>query len=100
MIALLTRAPVLPCLIIGSDRLYNPASLLRRPPIWIRFGKPVPVQREGRNEIERLKSETVAAICRLADELRAEGEIREDDWPQTPQQRNPRIPPPKLRVRN
>lgn len=95
MIAVLTRAPILPCLVVGSDRLYNPANLLKRPPIWARFGEPITVQGEGREEISRLQDEFVKSVRRLADELRAEGPIREDDWPQTPQQRNPRIPPPK-----
>lgn len=95
MIAVLTRAPILPCLIIGSDRLYNPRSLLRRPPLWARFGEPICVMGEGREEIQRLREKAMEAIGRLADELRAEGEIHEADWPQTPQQRNPRIPPVK-----
>jgi len=95
MIAVLARAPILPCLVIGSDRLYNPVNLLRRPPIWVRFGEPIVPGGQGREEIQRLKDETLKAIRRLADELRAEGVIREDDWPKTPQERNPRLPPPR-----
>ena len=94
MMAVLRRAPILPCLVIGSDRLYNPSSLLHRPPIWVRFGKPIPVSGKGRDEIDRLKNETIESIRRLANELKAEGCLKEDDWPQTPQQRNPKIPPP------
>ena len=96
MIAALQKVPILPCLVIGSDRLYNPKSLLRRPPIWVRFGEIIPIVGEGREEIERLKRKTIESIQNLARELRAEGEIQEDDWPQTPQERNPKIPPPKL----
>ena len=87
MVAMTTRTPVLPCLLIGSDRLYNPRFFLKRPPIWARFGAPIPVVGKGREEIARLRTETISAIRRLADELRAEGEAREEDWPQTPQQR-------------
>ncbi len=94
MIAVMTRVPILPCLVIGSDRLYHPKSLLQHPPIWARFGKPIPVEGEGRKEIQRLKEKTVDAIRHLAEELKAEGEVQAGDWPQTPQQRNPRIPPP------
>jgi 1-acyl-sn-glycerol-3-phosphate acyltransferase len=92
MIATLTKAPILPCLVIGSDRLYNPASLLKRPPIWVRYGEPITVQGEGHDEIDRLEKLFVERVNQLAAELRAEGIIREDDWPQTPQQRNPRLP--------
>ncbi len=99
MIAVLGRVPILPCLVIGSDRLYNPASLLRRPPIWVRFGEPIHVTGQGREEIQRLKTTTLEAIRRLAAEVQAEGVIQKNDWPQTPQQRNPKIPPPR-RIKN
>ena len=95
MIAALTRAPILPCLVVGSDRLYNPSNLLKRPPIWAIFGDPIPVQGEGREEVARLEAEFVKSVRRLAEDLRAEGIVRDDDWPQSPQQRNPRIPPAK-----
>ena len=94
MIAVLERVPIVPCLIMGSDRLYNPASLLRRPPIWVRFGKPIEVIGEGTDEIHRLRDETVKSIRQLVSELRAEGKFCKEDWPQTPQQRNPKIPAP------
>jgi 1-acyl-sn-glycerol-3-phosphate acyltransferase len=95
MIAQLSRAPLVPALVIGTDRLYNPASLFKRPPAWIRFGKPIAIQGKGRDEVNRLREEFVKSLRLLAEELRAEGIIQDDDWPQTPQQRNPRIPPPK-----
>jgi 1-acyl-sn-glycerol-3-phosphate acyltransferase len=94
MIAALAKAPILPCLVIGSERLYNPRSLRQRPPIWVRFGNPIPVQGKGREEIQRLRSETEKAIRQLAEELRATGELVDDDWPKTPQERNPNLPPP------
>ena len=39
----LSDAPVIPCVILGSDRLCNPRSWLpwRRPGIWISYGKPI-----------------------------------------------------------
>jgi 1-acyl-sn-glycerol-3-phosphate acyltransferase len=95
MMAALTQTPIIPCLVVGSERLYNPRSLLSRPPIWVRFGNPIYPEKKGRDEIARLRIATLAAIRTLADELRAEGEVREDDWPQTPQQRNPKLPPPQ-----
>jgi 1-acyl-sn-glycerol-3-phosphate acyltransferase len=97
MIAVLSKVPILPALVVGSDRLYNPASLKQRPPIWVKFGNPIPVQGKGREEIQRLRSETETAIRALAQELRDSGELKENDWPKTPQERNPKIPPSKTR---
>jgi 1-acyl-sn-glycerol-3-phosphate acyltransferase len=95
MMATLTQTPIIPCLVIGSERLYNPRVLFKRPPIWVRFGNPIYPEKKGRDEIARLRTVTLAAIRKLADELRSEGEVQEDDWPQTPQQRNPNLPPPQ-----
>ncbi len=95
MIATLTGAPLLPCLVMGTDRLYHPKSLLHRPPIWIRFGPPISVQGKDAVERDRLKNEMIRSIRRLAVEWEREEKPTTDDWPQTPQQRNPKIPPPK-----
>lgn len=100
MIAVLAGVPILPCLVVGSDRLYHPSSLRKRVPIWARFGEPIEVRGKGREEVARLKDAALVAIRKLAEELRAEGEVREDDWPKTPQERNPNIPHPKLRIEN
>jgi 1-acyl-sn-glycerol-3-phosphate acyltransferase len=95
MVAMMAQAPVLPCLIVGSDRLYNPRVWLRRPPIWMYFGKPIPTKGKGREEIHRLRDEALKSIREMAAHLRAEGGLCEDDWPKTPQERNPKIPPPE-----
>ena len=92
MIAIMARAPVLPCLVLGTDRLYQPRNLLRRPPLWFRFGAPIPVDGLSRDDGPALREKFLAAFRALVDEVRAEGEVRDDDWPQTPQQRNPKIP--------
>lgn len=95
MIAILGRAPLLPALVLGTDRLYAPGNLRKRPPLWFRFGDPIPVEGLTRADIPALQEKFLAGFRALLDEVRAEGEIRPDDWPQTPQQRNPKIPPPK-----
>jgi 1-acyl-sn-glycerol-3-phosphate acyltransferase len=100
MIAMLSKAPILPCLVVGSDRLYNPRSILKRPPIWVRIGKPIQIQGTGRDEVHRLREETTKAIRALAQDLRETGELVDDDWPQTPQQRNPKIPAPAKKIEN
>ena len=93
VIALLGRAPILPALVLGTDRLYAPKSLWRRPPLWFRFGEPIPVEGLTREDVPALRRRFLEGFRALVDEVRAEGGIREEDWPQTPQQRNPKIPP-------
>ena len=95
MVALLGRAPIQPSLVLGTDRLYEPRNLRKRPPLWFRFGNPIPVEGLSRGDIPELRERFQAAIRVLVDEVRAEGKIRDEDWPQTPQQRNPKIPPVK-----
>ena len=43
-LAHIASAPILPCVIVGSDRLYSKKSWLplRRTPIWIAFGDAIP----------------------------------------------------------
>src|SRR5436190_2472920 len=43
-LAHIARVPIVPCVIVGSDRLYSKKSWLplRRTPIWIAFGNPIP----------------------------------------------------------
>src|SRR5216117_2470487 len=43
-LAHIARVPILPCVILGSDRLYSKKRWLplRRTPIWIAFGNPIP----------------------------------------------------------
>lgn len=58
LLARLTKAPVLPCAILGSDRLYNwhrwrPWS---RAPVWILFGKVLPECRDDASFAENLTS--------------------------------------------
>src|SRR5437016_4831046 len=42
-LAQMAGAPILPCAIVGSDRLYNPRMWLplRRVRVWIAFGEPI-----------------------------------------------------------
>lgn len=95
MIAVLGRAPIVPCLVLGTDRLYQPGNLLKRPPLWFRFGHPISVEGATREDAPALREKFLVAFRTLVEEVRAEGNLRDDDWPQTPQQRNPKIPMPK-----
>jgi 1-acyl-sn-glycerol-3-phosphate acyltransferase len=82
---------VLPCVILGSDRLYGLHRWLlpRRNPVWIAFGEPIPCccdlpKPAARARIER---ELTAAFQKLYLELREKFQLAPDDLPRPPQER-------------
>ena len=90
-LAHLAGASILPCVIVGSDRLYGRKSWLplRRTPIWIAFGDPISHPSEldksaARNHLER---ELAGAFKNLYAELREKFSLRTDDLPHPPKQR-------------
>jgi 1-acyl-sn-glycerol-3-phosphate acyltransferase len=87
----LAEVPVLPCVILGSDRLYNKKRWLplRRTPIWIAFGHPISAipgseKSVARQQIER---EFTAALNNLCRELRETFALTEEDFPHPPRER-------------
>jgi 1-acyl-sn-glycerol-3-phosphate acyltransferase len=88
-LAQFSGAPVVPCVILGSDRLYRPRRWLplRGTPIWIAFGEPMFCAGKDR----RSRVEFEAAIARklrdLAGELREAYHLRDEDFPMPPQLR-------------
>jgi 1-acyl-sn-glycerol-3-phosphate acyltransferase len=88
-LAQFSGAPVVPCVIIGSDRLYRPSRWLplRGVPIWIAFGEPMACA--GKDRESRVKFE--AAVARklrdLAGEIREACHLREEDFPMPAQLR-------------
>jgi len=84
LLARLSGAPIQPCVIIGSDRLYNKRRWVpwRRAPVWVAFGEPfVP---ESRDECA---TELSRRISEMKERLMREYGVREDDLPQPPRQR-------------
>jgi 1-acyl-sn-glycerol-3-phosphate acyltransferase len=83
--------PILPCVIVGTDRLYGKENLLplRRVKVWIAFGDAIESPREMEKAAARefLERELGAAFRRLFGELREKFSLSEDDIPQTPQRR-------------
>jgi len=84
-------APVLPCVILGSDRLYNKKRWLplRQTPIWIAFGNPI-VHKEETNRLvarEEIERELAAAMTQLSRELQTTFGLVGDDLPQPPRRR-------------
>jgi len=90
-LAHIAGVPILPCVILGSDRLYSTKRWLplRRTPIWIAFGNPIShlpdlEKSTARASIER---ELVAAFKLLYAELREKFSLAPDDLPHPPRER-------------
>src|SRR5260370_32491577 len=83
--------PILPCVIIGSDRLYSKRSWipLRRAPIWLAFGDPIShfsglPKSDARECIER---DLTTAFKNLYSELQQTFRLTSDDLLQAPRER-------------
>jgi 1-acyl-sn-glycerol-3-phosphate acyltransferase len=90
-LAHMAGVPIVPCVILGSDRFYSKTSWLplRRTPIWIAFGNPISYfpelpKWEARQRIER---ELAAAFKNLYAELREGFRLTADDLPHPPHER-------------
>src|SRR5881296_2410701 len=90
-LAHIASAPIVPCVIVGSDRLYSPKSWLplRRTPIWIAFGDPIPhfPNLEKSAARKRIERELAAAFKILYAELRETFSLTPDDLPHPPRER-------------
>jgi 1-acyl-sn-glycerol-3-phosphate acyltransferase len=90
-LSILSNKPVVPCIIVGTDRLYRPKNWLpfRRVPIWMGFGEPI----KPRNDLPReqaqaiLVEEVKRSLLALRDELVRHYGLDPSDLPQTPQRR-------------
>ena len=90
-LAHIASVPILPCVIIGSDRLYSKRSWLplRRTPIWIAFGDPISdfpglAKSDARECIER---DLTTAFKNLYSELQQTFRLTSDDLPHAPRER-------------
>jgi 1-acyl-sn-glycerol-3-phosphate acyltransferase len=83
----MTGAPVVPCVIMGSDRIYNLPRFWRpgrRVPVWIAFGQPLTAPDGGRAEARaELEARIGKALQELALRMRREFQLTEDDLPQS-----------------
>src|SRR5438445_11319924 len=90
-LAHIAGVPILPCVIIGSDRLYSKKSWrpLRRTPIWIAFGDPISSFPELEKSCARqlIERELAAAFKSLYAELREKFSLTADDLPHPPRER-------------
>jgi 1-acyl-sn-glycerol-3-phosphate acyltransferase len=90
-LAHIAGVPILPCVVLGSDRLYSTKRWLplRRTPIWIAFGKPIShfpelAKSEAR---QRIESELAFSFKNLYAELREKFRLTADDLPHPPRER-------------
>jgi 1-acyl-sn-glycerol-3-phosphate acyltransferase len=86
LLAAKADCPVVPVVILGSERLYNRHNWLpwRRAKVYIAVGEPVVPTKGGR---KKLRDDTSAALIRLKDRLVETCELSEDDLPHSPQER-------------
>ena len=91
ILANIAKVPVLPCVILGSDRLYAKRSWLpfKRIPVWLAFGQAIPSFSELEKSAarERIEQELTAAFQNLYAELRAKFRLTSDDLPHSPRER-------------
>jgi 1-acyl-sn-glycerol-3-phosphate acyltransferase len=82
---------ILPCVIVGSDRLYSRKRWqpLRRTPIWIAFGNPIPHFPDLEKSAARacIERELASAFKLLYAELREKFSLKPDDLPHPPKER-------------
>src|SRR5438270_2829784 len=90
-LAHMAGVPIVPCVILGSDRLYAKRSWLpmRRTPVWIGFGKPISnfPDLEKSFARERIETELTAAFQKIYAELREKFDLTADDLPHPPRER-------------
>jgi 1-acyl-sn-glycerol-3-phosphate acyltransferase len=90
-IAQIADVPVVPCVILGTDRLYSKKQWLpfRRTSVWIAFGKPIScfAELQKSQARERIDSELAAAFRNLYAELHKKFRLTADDLPKSPRER-------------
>ncbi len=85
-LAALAGAPIVPGVILGSDRLYRAVRWFsfQRTPVWVAFGQPLPPGADAEDLARALRA--------LYHDLRACYGLQPDDLPATPQHRKGREP--------
>ena len=90
-LCVLSGKPIVPSVILGTDRLYRKANWLpfRRVPVWIGFGEAIfPCADVPRGRARELVQESLAgAFISLKEKMIVEFRLVETDLPTTPQAR-------------
>ena len=91
LLAALSGAPIVPCVILGSDRLYNKRNWRpgRRVQVLIGYGQAIlaPEDLPGDQKRKFIQLEFAAEIVRIKERLCADFQLSETDLPHSPQQR-------------
>ncbi|MFI0347868.1 MAG: lysophospholipid acyltransferase family protein [Chthoniobacterales bacterium] len=62
-ISILSQAPIVPCVVLGSDRLYHAATWFQRPSLWIIIGKKIlPPSKKATAEEKKSFQEQLSAV--------------------------------------
>lgn len=99
LLSLLSEAPIIPCVILGTDRLYLLKNWLRRPHLWIIIGKAIQAPDLPRNEnhpqknthhhshFEQNEKKLRSAFLELQQDLCDRFALTPEDLPKTAQER-------------
>lgn len=91
LLSALSGAPIVPCVILGSDRLYRRSHWLpwRRVGVWMACGNPVHPPADLRGDARRtaIHEAMRAEMLRLKDKLMADFQLTAADLPHSPQER-------------
>ena len=83
-------AAIIPCALIGSDRLYKPSNWLRRTTLYLAIGEAIEPPKDDARQAgarERFAAELSNAFTAMREEVVARFGLSPDDLPQTPQAR-------------
>ena len=90
-LAYIAGVPIVPCVILGTDRLYAKRNWLpfRRTPVWIGFGQPISHFPELEKSVARarIEQELTSAFQEIYTELRQKFQLTADDLPHAPRDR-------------
>jgi 1-acyl-sn-glycerol-3-phosphate acyltransferase len=91
-LAQLSKAPVVPCVLIGSDQLYTHRNWLpfRRTTAWIAFGEPLYFEGEGNDARVAFEARIAESLRALYAELKERFQLTEQALPQPPMRRKGR----------
>ncbi|MBM3856660.1 MAG: 1-acyl-sn-glycerol-3-phosphate acyltransferase [Verrucomicrobia bacterium] len=85
------QTPIIPCVLLGSDRLYCKHAWFRRTPLWMIVGKgiiPPPLDVTNREKaLHDFEKKLATVFPALQQELRERFQLCDDDLPKTAQER-------------
>ena len=93
-LSIMSGSPVVPCVLIGSDRLYKSGAWLRRTTLWFLIGEAIEPPKKGTSPDvrERFSDDISNAFVRITEEATLRFGLSPEDLPQTPQSRKGRHP--------